>query len=244
VRPPGSTPSARPRPARVTPEGERLRGKIELVLPELWVAGDELFTHPRIADLYGEYLLLCHWVVRASVPLMETALRRAEELSATDPVAKALTGYLVSHIDEELDHDKWLLEDLESLNIPRAQVLKRPPTATVAGLVGAQYYWIFHYHPVALLGYITVLESYPMSREAIDDLAARTGLGPAAFRTLVEHADLDPHHAEELHRTIDALRLSREQSSVLGSSALHTIVALATAFREIAASANTDPGGS
>ena len=234
----GPTPTARS--DRVVPESTRLRGKIELVLPDLWIAGDDLFTHPGIAHLYSEYLLLCHWVVRASVPLMETALRRAQALSAADPVAKALTGYLASHIVEELDHDEWLLEDLESLDIPRAQTLQRPPTATVAGLVGAQYYWILHYHPVALLGYITVLESYPMSREAIDDLAARTGLGPTAFRTLAEHAEVDPGHAEELRRTIDALPLTRAQSSVLGSSAMHTVVALATAFREVAASAPAD----
>jgi hypothetical protein len=235
---PGSSPTARS--DRVVPESTRLRGKIELVLPDLWVAGEELFTHPGIARLYGEYLGLCHQVVRASVPLMETALRRAQELSAADPVARALTGYLASHIVEELDHDEWLLEDLETLDIPRARILQRPPTATVAGLVGAQYYWILHYHPVALLGYITVLESYPMSREAIADLAARTGLGPTAFRTLVEHAEVDPGHAEDLRRTIDALPLTRAQSSVLGSSAMHTVVTLATAFREVAASAPVD----
>ena len=35
--------------------------------------------------------------------------------------------------------------------------------ATAAALVGAQYYWIRHVHPVALLGYVMLLEGYPPS---------------------------------------------------------------------------------
>ena len=227
--------SVRPRPVHLLPESERLDRKIELVLPELRVAGGRFFTDPAVADLYAEYLFMCHCVVRASVPLMEAALERAEGLAATDEVAEGLTGYLRTHIVEERDHAEWLLEDLESLGIARSSLLGRPPSATVAALVGAQYYWVFHYHPVALLGYMTVLESYPPSPERIEDLAARTGLGRPAFRTLAEHAELDPHHARELRDLIDALPLTREQSTILGLSAMHTVVTLAATFDEITA---------
>lgn len=217
----------------VVPESERLDRKIEIVRPALRAAGVRLFAVPDIAERYVEYLVLCHGVVRASVPLMRTALQRAAELAPGDAVARALTDYLPEHIAEELDHDTWLLEDLAFLGVAADDVLPRPPSAAVAALVGAQYYWVLHFHPVALLGYMLVLEANQPTPGWIAGLASRTGFGPPAFRTLAEHADLDPHHARALRHTIDALPLTPDQSEVLGLSALHTVVALAAAFDDV-----------
>ena len=160
-----------------TPESELLRAKIGLWLPELSAAGHRFVDHPRVRDLYPEYLETKHWVVRASVPLMETARTRASEM-AGDPVATTVAAYFEKHIDEEVDHDEWLLEDLEALGRDRADVLRRPPSPTVAGVIGAQYYWILHYHPVALLGYTMLLEGYAPAQADVEDLMARTGYGP------------------------------------------------------------------
>jgi heme oxygenase-like protein len=232
---PESTSRLQSSSAEVISQSEGLRRKIELVLPALQAAAARLLTSPRITDLFSEYLFLWHCVVRASVPLMETALRRVQERPATDGIGGTLVPYLTRHIGEERDHDEWLLQDLEALGVPRSTVLSRPASATVAGLVGAQYYWVLHQHPVALLGYMAVLESYPPSREGIDDLVARTGHPRRAFRTLAEHADLDPHHAQELRATIDALALTSEQTALLGLSAMHTVTTLAVAFDEVGA---------
>src|SRR5215212_640831 len=141
-------------------ESRILRGKLELVLPMLLASGRRLFRHARVGELYAEYLFMSHCVIRASVPLMERARRRALAL-ADDSVAAIVADYFETHIGEERGHDEWLLEDLVSLGVAREEVLARPPSANVAALVGAQYYWIEHYHPVALLGYIALLEGYP-----------------------------------------------------------------------------------
>jgi pyrroloquinoline quinone (PQQ) biosynthesis protein C len=216
-------------------QSERLRGKIELLLPALLDAGRTLLTDARIRELYPEYLVTSHWIVRASVPLMEAALERATTMLGEDPVSAGLARYLEQHIPEELHHDEWLLEDLEAAGTRRADVLARPPSATIAALVGAQYYWIFHYHPVALLGYIALLEGYPPTASEIEGLVASTGYPPDAFRTLRKHGELDPHHAQELDETLDALPLTREQSTVMGLSALHTVATLTRAIDEIRA---------
>lgn len=150
-----------------------------------------------------------------------------------DPVSMPLAAYLEKHIMEEKDHDEWFLEDLEVLGWDRSTILSRPPSSTVAALVGAQYYWVLHYHPVALLGFLTSLESHPPTRELIDELIVRTGHSPRAFRTLIEHADLDPHHEKELYELIDALPLTREQSEVLGLSGMHTLHLVSLSLDEI-----------
>ncbi len=223
----------KPLPGVKPREGERLRRKIMLLLPSLIEVGQNLNTHPRIADLYPEYLVTMHWIVRGSVPLMEAARARADAMAEDDPVSARLAIYLAQHIPEEMHHDEWALNDLEVLGRDRSSVLVKPPSPTVAGLVGAQYYWIFHYHPVALLGYIAVLEGYPPSRKQIEDLIARTGHRPEAFRTVLAHAELDGHHSSVLDETLDGLPLTKEQSTVIGLNAMYTVHTLARAIDEI-----------
>ena len=98
-----------------------------------------LVEHPRLAELWPEYLVLQHQIIRATVPLTEAALARARELDDGDPLAAPLAHYLEEHVDEELGHDETLLGDLELLGIDRTTVLGRMPPPTVAGLVGSQY---------------------------------------------------------------------------------------------------------
>jgi hypothetical protein len=210
-----------------------LRRKIELVLPAFVRAGDRLIAHPQVRELYPEYLFTSHCVIRASVPLMATA--RDVARAADDPVSQAVAAYYDQHIEEELHHDEWLLADLEVLGRDRAALLARPPAPAIAALVGAQYYWVLHYHPVALLGYIALLEGYPPSMALIGDLMAGTGYERAAFRTMIAHAELDPGHSAELAELLDSLPLTREQSAVIGLSALHTVEMYTRAVQELLA---------
>jgi hypothetical protein len=197
--------------------------------------------HPRVRELYPEYLFTLHSVIRASVPLMETARQRAVSMAPGDPAAAGLVEYLDEHIDEERDHDDWLLDDLESLGRDRSSILTRVPSPTVARAVGAQYYWVLHYHPVALLGWIGLLEGYPPTPATIDEVMARTGYGPQAFRTLSAHAELDVGHGDELFETVDRLPLTEEQSAVIGLSAMSSVDLLARALDEVTAGGGCRP---
>jgi hypothetical protein len=167
------------------------------------------------------------------VPLTEAALARSLELRDTDPVAAPLASYLAEHVDEELNHDETLLGDLEVLGIDRASVVERMPSPAVAALVGSQYYWIIHYHPVAFLGYVALMEGYPPTPELIETLMERTGYPREAFRTYFEHAELDPGHRDRLDRTIDSLPLEASHESALGLSAIATAAQAARSLEEI-----------
>jgi hypothetical protein len=167
------------------------------------------------------------------VPLTEAALTRSRELSDTDPLAAPLAAYLEEHVDEELGHDETLLDDLELVGVDRASAVARMPSPTVAALVGSQYYWIFHYHPVTFLGFVALMEGHPPTPELIEVLIARTGFPPDAFRTYVEHADLDPGHRDHLDRTLDSLPLTAEHESALGVSAIASAGLAARAVAEL-----------
>jgi hypothetical protein len=210
----------------------RLRRKIALISPKLHAVAAAIWNHPRFPEVYPDYLFTNHAVVRASVPLMKAALDCAEKSWAHDPVARGLADYLAHHIPEEMHHDEWLLEDLQVLGFDAGTVQRRAPPPAVATLVGAQYYWIFHYHPVMLLGYIAVLEGTPPDEHRIGRVATRTGVPLQAFSTLIRHARLDPHHRDDLDRVLDTLPLTESHAALLGVSAFHTVCWLATAVME------------
>ncbi len=218
-----------------------LRLKLGLVLGDVVEAGERLLHHPRVTDLYPEYLFFTHCIIRASVPVMQTALDRARTISSGDPVAAGVAAYLDEHIAEELHHDDWVLDDLDVLGGDRGALLARPPSPTVASLVGAQYYWIAHHHPVAVMGYIALLEGYPPSAELIDGLIDRTGHPPEAFRTLLAHGSLDEHHRLEFDRALDDLPLAAGHETIVGLSALHSAHTFARALNEVIDGAG-DPG--
>jgi hypothetical protein len=167
------------------------------------------------------------------VPLTEAALARSRELLNDDPLAAPLASYLEEHVDEELHHDETLLGDLEVLGIDRAVVAERMPSPAVASLVGSQYYWILHYHPVTFLGYVALMEGYPPTPELIETLITRTAYPREAFRTYIEHAELDPGHRDHLDRTIDSLPLDAWHESALGVSAISTAALAARSLEEI-----------
>lgn len=211
-----------------------LHRKIELVSAPFVAASKEFITHPRIARLYPEYLITLHCIVRSSVPVMEAALGQATRLADTDPASASLTTYLKRHIDEERNHDQWLLDDLEALGVSRSTVMARLPSLSVACLVGSQYYWVLHRHPVALLGYLAFAEGYPSAPTLIEELVARTGHPREAFRTLIEHAHLDDSsHGDELDEVIDSLLLTPDLEALLGLSAISTVCLMARCLDEV-----------
>jgi hypothetical protein len=210
---------------------QALRTRFELFVGPLAAASQRFRERPDQPQLVPALLILCHQVMRAAVPLMTAALARARVVA--DPVCAPLAAYLDEHIEEERDHDEWLLADLAHAGLSRAAVLARIPSPRTAALVGAQYYWIQHEHPVTLLGYLMVLEGRPLLPSFVDELEARSGLPAAVFHTLREHARLDPTHAGDLDRLLDALPLTRAHTALLGLSLTHTMSSFARCIEDL-----------
>jgi Iron-containing redox enzyme len=207
--------------------------KRQLMGARLREASKRLWESRDISELYPAMLFCIHSMARASVPLMKAAVDRLQAVTAVDPISAPLIGYFVRQIPQEAGHDDWFLEDLEALGLSRAEILARVPPPTVAALVGAQYYWIFHHHPVALLGYILVVESEPPSVELVERTIAATGLPREAFRSFFRHAVLEPAHNDALDGLLDSLPLSREQQGLIGVSVIQTSNMIARAAEEI-----------
>lgn len=213
--------------------GDVLRRKIELASILLQEWSTRFWEHDRLPALVPEFLVAIHGSVRATIPLMRAAITGLERRGG-DRLDLELADYLRQHADEEADHENWLLDDLASLGFDRDQVRARHGPPAIVALVGAQYYWIHHAHPVALLGFFAVLEGHPPTLSHLDQVERRTGLPASAFRMLRRHAELDVGHRDELYALIDSLPLEPAHTGLLGVSALHTIGALGELFRWLA----------
>jgi hypothetical protein len=154
-------------------------------------------------DAFLTWLKFSHGVMRATEPLLEIAALKSEG---------ALREYYQAKQLDEHDHARWLEEDLATLG-EKPYVIDHATAATA----GAQYYYLQHVGPYALLGYIAALEFRPMPLEHVNALAVAYGEG--ALRTVRHHAVEDVEHARSLAEVID---LYTEQARIIVYSAMLT----------------------
>lgn len=210
-----------------------IRQKIAATCGDARIAFSEFWSRPDLPEVVPAMLVLIHQIMRATAPLMATAARRCEELAGEDELCAALAPYYARHAEEEAPHPDWHLNDLLAAGFAREDVVDAMPLPDVAAMMGSQYYWIHHYHPVMLLGSIAILEGNPPTMELVDRLEKVSGLKPEAFRTYRFHGEVDPHHIAEFDEAVDAMPLTRRHLGLVGVSAHYTASTLAQCVRRI-----------
>ena len=215
----------------MTTHSQRLRENISLVRGRLNSLVHEVWFHPKLSELFPEFLFAMYGITVASAPAMRAAAARCSVL-ADDPLATWLHRYFLEHAEEEFGHEQWLLNDLASFGIPRDQALQRLPYPSVAALVGVQYYWMFEVHPIAYLGYIAVVEE-PAAMEFLETVCRRTGIALSSMSGHVMHARLDPDHVAEFNAALDALPLLQHHQDLISVSAIATVAHLENVFSDI-----------
>ncbi len=220
--------------AKTFSNSKLIRTKISLFSTGLNNAAYDFWMHPEFAKVYPEYLFQSHSIIRASVPLMEATLVVCRsERYANDPVLQKFADYLARHIPEERGHDNWILDDAEAMGIERQLLIERLPKQTAMQMVGSQYYWIHHFNPVAMLGYIAVMEGEPPKTAFIEGVIRRTQLPAEAFSSFLLHAKIDPAHRADLDALLDSFLLSADQHMIIGLSALQTIQYLKSVLTDV-----------
>jgi heme oxygenase-like protein len=211
---------------------QRLRATIAIASGTLSERAHELWTHPRFGELYPEFLFAIYGMVVSSTPMLRQAALEADRLAASDALASQLAPYLHAHAKEEQGHEEWVLDDLSFLGFDRDRVFSRLPYTSVSALIGSQYYLARHVHPVAVLGYIAVVEN-PKSPEYLEDLAVRTGLPVESMSTLLRHSHLDKVHVADFDRMLDSLSLTPMQRDVMTASGIATVSYLEAFFADV-----------
>ncbi|ODS24516.1 hypothetical protein AB835_03500 [Candidatus Endobugula sertula] len=217
---------------RTTYPSQDLQAKLNIVVPTLMSEANTIWRHPNLVQLYPIYLETMHMVVRSSVSLMDAAIDTAKK-KPTDSVASRLINYLEIHREEERGHDQWLLEDYAVTGGDPEFLRKKIPSTNVAEMVGAQYYWLYHYHPVSLLGHMAALEGNHPPLGFAEKLSGLSGYPIEAFRAIKRHEVLDIYHKQELYELIDNLALTAEHKKIINLSGMHTMCSSVTLMATI-----------
>jgi len=211
---------------------QRLRETIALTRGRLTSLLREVWLHPQLSELFPEFLFAMYGVTLATAPALRSAADRCAAMMGADPLAASLRMYYMHHAQEETGHEEPILADLASFGISREQVLQRLPYPSVAALVGMQYYWMLHIHPVAYLGYIAVGEE-PPAIEFLKEVSDRAGIPLSSMSSHVMHAKLDLIHVEEFDAMLDALPLTAWHQDLIAVNAITTVAYLEDFFTEV-----------
>ena len=138
-------------------------------------------------DAFVAYLKFAHGIMRATSSLLALAAHQSRN---------ALHDFYVAKLEEEEDHADWLDEDIKLLGETPSRI-----DHGAAATAGAQYYYLHHVGPQALLGYMAALEFRPMPLEGVEALEKL--YGAPALRTVRHHAVADIEHAKALAAMID-----------------------------------------
>lgn len=215
---------------------ERIQQSIKFISLKTFHANNDFRNHPQFADICINFIHMNHSVARATVPMMEEVIRCAEAIP-NDPVCAPLIAYMKQHIVEEKDHDEWYVRDLGVLGMTREEVFARIPSPNIAAMVGSQYYWIKHHHPVAFLGYMGSVETNPPKEDDVSGMIKDSGMPAAGFDTLMLHATIDIHHSKDIINLINSLPLTEEHLRVIEMSAFQTFRYIALMMEDICKSA-------
>lgn len=134
-------------------------------------------------------LIFLHQIMTATNGMLEEAIKHSDG---------ELEEYFIRHLEEEQHHAEWLAEDLLHLDI---DVTKEPIKRQAAAMAGTQYYLIKHIKAECLLGYMAVIEGFPIDIKFVECL--EQAHGKEAFRTLRLHGEEDIEHAKELFEIIE-----------------------------------------
>ena len=163
-------------------------------------------------SLYRAFLVQAWHHVRTTVPLLALALSRC------GPADAAYADALLTYLDEERGHDRWILEDLAALGLPPGTALPEPNWACRA-MVGYVQSAIEHESPYAMLGMAHVLEgvSAALAGAAARAIAAAMGRTPEApgFRYLTSHGDLDRAHVAFFRRLVDGIEAPAARDAII-----------------------------
>ncbi|MEM9593401.1 MAG: hypothetical protein AAGD06_04030 [Acidobacteriota bacterium] len=221
---------------------------VRLSSVELFENAHRKRSNPMLPALLPASLFRMYSMVRASVPMMKAARDKAIELGDFPP----LVPFLDRLIREEEGHDQFVLDGLTALGFDEETILSTQPPPTIAELVGSQYYWIEYFHPLAIVGYIKVVELDPadecdivdlvehvlhIQENCLDDLPGELGVGDADMHQVLDyfkkHVNLEKAHNDHLDDFLDDNEFNQDQKSLIMTSAARTNFMLARSLDEI-----------
>jgi pyrroloquinoline quinone (PQQ) biosynthesis protein C len=129
---------------------------------------------------------------------------------------------LYQRIQEEKEHEAWVLEDIEAVGGDVPSVRANPPSAPVQAMIAFNYYGAERVHPCSVLGMLYMLEvvSSVYGGRVSDSIARVLGrdVDASGFKFLSSHATMDVDHMQRLNRLVKTIGDAEAQDAIINST--------------------------
>jgi pyrroloquinoline quinone (PQQ) biosynthesis protein C len=162
---------------------------------------------------YQAFLVEAYHHVRHTVPLLMACGSRLPER------LEWLREAIVHYIEEEVGHQEWILNDLQTLGVDKEQVRRGRASLPTELMVSYAYDTVARNNPVSLFGMVYALEktSSTIATYAAGQIESRLELTPKAMSYMVSHGSLDVEHMQDFERLMNRLDDDDDKAAVLHS---------------------------
>lgn len=189
---------------------------------------EELLDGKTDLEAYKRYLFNAWNYARFSPVVMALGASRCV---GTHP---ELARYLLHHADEETGHDAWAVADLQDLGVDEDTTRASRPVNACASLIGYVHYLAAFGNPVALFGWMYILEAVGKDLGTIAGKELMAVLTEKkAVRFVAAHGVADSEHADELAEQISKYVKTGEDRRDVVESARVVADLYLRMFREI-----------
>lgn len=152
-------------------------------------------------DTYVAFLTQAYHHVKHTVPLL---MLTGSKISHED---EWLRTAMAEYIEEEIGHEKWILNDIRACGGDAEQVSQSEPAFATEMMVAYAYDSITRLGPLTFLGMVQVLEgtSVALATQAANTIKQSLELPNKAFSYLFSHGDLDQDHQKFFEDLINQL---------------------------------------
>lgn len=160
---------------------------------------------------YHNFLAQAYHHVKHTVPLLMACGSRLPDRLGW------LQEAVAEYIEEELGHEKWILEDIAAAGGDPEQVMREAPLPATELMVAYAYDTIARGNPAGFFGMVHVLEgtSVSLAQHAADAIQNGLGLPSSAFHYLTSHGSLDQEHIVFLKNLMNRIEEPKDQAAIM-----------------------------
>lgn len=184
-------------------------------------------THPVVQDAVGNgmtleryrsLLLELYSIVWHFNPVCAAAASRL------DDVHREVRYHLYEHMQEEMGHEEWVMNDLGVVGVEPQAVRAHQGNAHTLALVGYNYWAADRRHPCSVLGMMYALEVIASVYGGPFASAVKESLlldGERGVSFISSHATMDVEHMAELRVVLNTLKDDAARDAVVESAGIN-----------------------
>ena len=175
-----------------------------------------MIHHGLTLSEYHAFLHDLYHIVWHFCPVMAAAAARC------DDNFRNVRYELYERIEEEKNHETWVLDDLEAVKGDVQAARNDPPSMPVQAMIAFNYYSVERVHPCAVLGMLYTLEviASVYGGRVSEAIARAIGRDVSAggFKFLSSHATMDVDHMAKLNALVKTIADPAAQNAIVNTT--------------------------